>query len=335
MKLKSYFSGSVEAAVELARKELGEDALLVNARPATPETKHLGAYEVVFGTQFPAPAQAVGVQTSDVARDISEMKREIEKLARRLRTPRAIEQPERYARLIENELDPAIAQAVNDGASLDDFYEVDPEPGRRGAARAVVALVGPPGVGKTTTLVKLAARFGLASHRPTQILTADVYRIAAAEQLRSLAGILGIGCDVVETPVALAQALEEHRAKDFIFIDTPGLGRGEMEDGADLAHLIAHHPEIDTHLVLSASMKPADLAAVIDRYELFRPKKLLFTRLDETDRFGAIVNEASRRSMPVSFLASGQQIPDDIEPASKERLNALVETRTSSMKATA
>ncbi len=341
MKLKSYFSASVEAAVELARKELGDDALLMNARPTTPETRHLGAYEVVFGSTNAQPALAAPRTPSqdpapDFARDLGEMKREIERLARCLSGARHTpHQPELYARLVENELDPIIAQAVNNGASLDEFYEVEPVLGRRGASRAVVALVGPPGAGKTTTLVKLAARFGLASRRPAHIITADVFRIAAAEQLRSLAGILGIGCDVVETPVALAQALEEHRSKDFVFIDTPGLGRGEMEDGADLAHLIATHPEIDTHLVLSASMKAADISAVIDRYEIFQPGKLLFTRMDETERYGAIISQASRRSLPVSFLATGQQIPDDIEPASKERLSALAAGSMSSMKATA
>jgi flagellar biosynthesis protein FlhF len=103
-----------------------------------------------------------------------------------------------------------------------------------------------------------------------------------------------------------------------VFIDTPGLTASEMEDGADLARLIASHPEIDTHLVLSASMKPADLARMIDRYEIFQPKKLLFTRLDETTRYGALVNEAARRSLPISFLATGQQNPDDLEPASKK-----------------
>ena len=82
--------------------------------------------------------------------------------------------------------------------------------------------------------------------------------------------------------------------------------------------MLATHPEIDTHLVLSASMKPSDLARVIDRYAIFQPKKLLFTRLDETDRYGALVSEAARRSLPISFLATGQQIPDDLEPASKE-----------------
>jgi flagellar biosynthesis protein FlhF len=96
-----------------------------------------------------------------------------------------------------------------------------------------------------------------------------------------------------------------------------------MEDGADLARLIASHPEIDTHLVLPASMKPLDMARVIDRYQVFQPRKLLFTRIDETERYGALVSEAARRSLPVSFLATGQQIPDDVEPATKVWLATL------------
>lgn len=331
MKLKSYFSETVEAAMELARKELGDEALLVNARPATPETRHLGAYEVVFGaTPKPnAPTPQTESRPEGFARDLADMKRELERMTQCFRTARmfgspAAQEPEVYTRLVANELDAMIAQAVAQGTSLEQFFEVDATVGRAGAPRGVIALVGPPGVGKTTTLVKLAARYGLTSRRPAQIVTADVYRIAAADQLRSLASILGMGCDVVETPVALAQSLEEHRSKDFVFIDTPGLSRGEMEDGADLARLISTHPEIDTHLVLPASMKPADMARVIERYEIFAPKKLLFTRIDETERFGALVNEAARRSLPVSFLASGQQIPDDLEPATKARIAGLV-----------
>ena len=231
---------------------------------------------------------------------------------------------EAYTRLVENELDALIAQAVAQGAPLEQFFEVDATLGRHGSERAVVALVGPPGVGKTTTLIKLAARYGLRSRRPPQIITTDVFRIAAVDQLRSLASILGIGCEVAETPVALAQALEEHRGKEFVFIDTPGLASGEMEDGADLARLIATHPEIDTHLVLPASMKLADMARVIERYAIFHPDKLLFTRLDETDRYGALISESSRRGLPVSFLAPGQQLPDDLEPATKARLIELV-----------
>lgn len=352
MRLKSYFSGTVEAAMELAHQELGEDALLINARPATPETRSLGAYEVVFGVPPKAEAPAVekaekpaesklslanaparAAAAGNLAQDVADLKREMERMAQTLRGGRIpapqflstpSQNPDLYQRLIENELDAALAQQVAAGTPLEDLFEIDATPGRRGAARGVVALVGPPGVGKTTTLAKLAARFGLTSRKPAYILSADVYRIAAAEQMRSLAAILGIGFDIVETPVALAQALEEHRAKDWVFIDTPGLAAGEMEDGADLARLIATHPEIDTHLVLSASMKTADLSRAAVRYEIFQPKKLLFTRLDETDRYGALVNEAVRRSLPISFLATGQQIPDDLEPASKEFIAAKV-----------
>jgi flagellar biosynthesis protein FlhF len=213
---------------------------------------------------------------------------------------------------------------------------------------AVVALVGPPGAGKTTTLIKLAAHYGLAGRKRTQILTADVHRIGAADQLRALASILGIGCEVVETPLMLAQAIEEHRSKHLVLIDTPGLSACEMEDGATLAALLASLPEVDTHLVLPASMKPAAMARAADQYAAFQPKKLIFTRIDEAamaraadqyaafqpkkliftrideiDNFSDLAIEAARSRLPVSFFCGGQQIPDDIEPVTQTRWTEL------------
>ena len=368
MKLKSYFSGTVEAAIELAHKELGEDSLLVNVRPSAVETRHLGAYEVVFGvstgssgqgglpntgsrdvsppTRKPdsrAVAKAGAAGSEQWSEDLADLRRQIARIGDSLRggaswlrgaagpfgggafpAGSAAARSEMCARLMEAELDPELAQLVAQGTPLEELCLTDASLGRAGAPRVVVALVGPPGAGKTCTLAKLAARYGVAGRKRTHILSADVNRIAAAEQLRTLAAILGLGCDVVETPVALRQALEEHRLKDLLLIDTPGLGCADLEDGRELARMLASLPEMDTHLVLPASMKPADMYRIAEQYAMFQPAKLLFTRLDETMRFGALVSEAVRGGRPVSFLASGQEIPDALEPATSERLAQLV-----------
>jgi flagellar biosynthesis protein FlhF len=187
-----------------------------------------------------------------------------------------------------------------------------------------VALTGPCASGKTTTLVKLAVRYGLGMHRPVHILSMDSYRVAASEQLRSYAAILGIGFQALETSAALAQALEEHSNKDLVLIDTPGYGPRDIDDAQDLARFLASRQDIDTHLVLTASMRSADLSRVVDRFEVFRPAKLLFAKLDETGTFGPILNQVVRTGKPVSFLAAGQQIPEDLEPASAERVVDLL-----------
>ncbi len=298
--------------MQLARQELGEEALLVNARPATAETRNLGAYEVVFGIPSktaPAPAAAGPVSNDRLFEEVAGLKREFERMMRSFAgTHSAIQPP---------------AQPVE--GSLQDVpgYQVDPTLGRPGAARAIVTLIGPPGAGKTTTLIKLAARYGLTSRKPTRILSADVFRIAAADQLRSLASILGIGCDVAETAGALAQMLEEHRSKDLLFLDTPGIAPAGMEDAVDLAMFLVSHPETDTHLVLPAFMRASDMDRAIEQYSVFSPRKLLFTHLDETARHRDLISVAARHKLPISFLGTGQQIPDDLEEADCARIDAL------------
>jgi flagellar biosynthesis protein FlhF len=314
MKLKSYFSTSVEAAVEQARKELGDEALLVHARPTTPESRYLGAYEVVFGLgPIPQPA-APAATPPHLSHELADLRRQVDRLTRSFEAP----SPQ------GSELDTALAEKIARGTPLTELFSTDPHLGRWGNSHSVAALVGPPGAGKTTTLIKLAARYGIAARRPVQILSADVQRIAAADQLRSMCLLLGIGCEVAETPVALAQLLDEYRGKSLVLIDTPGFAAREMDDAADLADLLASRSEIDTHLVLPASLKPSDLRRTAQRFEMFQPSKLLFTRLDETSRFGALVSESARRQWPISFLTSGQQIPDDLEEATTERLTTLV-----------
>jgi flagellar biosynthesis protein FlhF len=199
-------------------------------------------------------------------------------------------------------------------------FKVEASLGRTDSSPRVTALVGPSGSGKTTTLVKLAVQYGLASRRPVLLLSVDTFRIAAAAQLRSFAAILGVGIQVLETVGALAHAIEENRNKDLILIDTPGFGPADMESDCGLAHFLSSRSDIDTQLVLSSSMKAADVTRMVDRFEIFRPQRLLFTRLDETESLGPIFNESARTGKPLSFFANGQRIPEDLEAVTWDRL---------------
>jgi len=238
--------------------------------------------------------------------------------------------------LVESLLHSAARRATESGGMLSEValqravlseissrLRVDAEIGAPGAARRIVALVGPAGSGKTTTLVKLAVRMGLAQHSPTLILSTDTYRVAAADQLRAYAAILGVSCEVVETPGALVRALEEHRAKATVFLDLPGIGPREPELMNEWSPVIAR-PEIDVHLVLPATMRCTDLARAARRFEPLRPSHLLFTHLDETTSCGGLLGLAIETGSPVSFLCAGQSVPEDIEPATRQALLRLV-----------
>jgi flagellar biosynthesis protein FlhF len=131
---------------------------------------------------------------------------------------------------------------------MESRFTAQPMLGRGEARPRIVALVGPPGAGKTTTLVRLTVNYGLASRRPVLLLSVDTYRVGAAEQLRSYAAILGVGFQVLETTAALAQAIEENRGKELIFIDTPGLAGGELGQSSGLAHFLSTRSDVDTHL---------------------------------------------------------------------------------------
>ena len=304
--LKSYFSGTVEAAIELARRELGEDAFLIHAREATPETRHYGTYEVVFGVAAtpvppPLPPQIFADPVTRLTEDIADLRRQMHALLSR-------DLPE--VRTEES----AQLERVTTEATL----------GQAGRSSARVMLVGPPGVGKTSTLVKLAARYGVHLNKVTQIVTTDTYRVAAADQLQTLAAILGALCDVIEPPSMLDRALEEHSDKDLVLIDTPGFGIDELSQGLELVRAASACEDLDVHLVLSASMKPADVLRLAEAYSIFRPNKLIFTRLDETLDHSSLVEVAAHLNLPVSFLSTGQRIPEDIEPATRRRLAELI-----------
>ena len=377
MKLKSYFANTVEDAMSMARQELGSDAMLVNSRKSSLETRHLGAYEVVFVSEMPAseteePAGTAGsnrIPGDRLAQQMTELKNELEGMRRTI-TRSALapaawrdsspDWSDAYGALTASEVSPELAREMVQAAEsriskpalsklrpgqksakaafrvalveeLESRFKVQPVLGRGEARPRIVALVGPSGCGKTTTLVKLAVNYGLAARRPVMLLSIDTYRVAAAEQLRSYSAILGVGFQLVETVSALAQAIEENRGKELIFLDTPGMGPAEAANYSSLAQFLSTREDIDTQIVVSSSMKSADLSRVVDSFEVFRPQRLIFTKLDETGSFGPILNEAVRTGKPLSFLATGQRIPEDLEAAASGRVAGLILGGTSGL----
>jgi flagellar biosynthesis protein FlhF len=297
---------------------------------------------VVFGEQTSFVEQTRSVRDEEratpapQAADMEDLRRKVEEIrslllragviGRQTGTRRIVEQALLEAGLtpaLAAEIDRAVAVQYGDEAALlekttaelNARIQVKPGIGK------VTALVGPPGSGKTTTLVKLAIREGLMKGRLVRVISADAQRIAASEQLRIYAAILGVPFQSAESMSALAQAAESAQDNALVLIDTPGLSPALLDGpGADIAAFLSRRQEIDTHLVLTASMRQSDLEKTAGRFEIFRPSALIFTKLDETDSLGAIFCEAARTQRPVSFLCDGQLVPENIEPASRERL---------------
>jgi flagellar biosynthesis protein FlhF len=191
-------------------------------------------------------------------------------------------------------------------------------------AKRVVAFVGPTGVGKTTSIAKLAAYLALLKRKKVVLMTLDSHRIGAVEQLRTYAGLMGIPFRFVSQVSELAKAIEDQAQRDYILIDTEGRGPREWVALHDLAAFLQKTSDIERHLVLSATTKPSDLKEAVDRFEICRPDQLFFTKLDETTTLGAIFNELVRTRKPLSYYTDGQKVPEDLHTVSRERLIDIV-----------
>ncbi|MCL4219407.1 MAG: flagellar biosynthesis protein FlhF [Candidatus Hydrogenedentes bacterium] len=176
----------------------------------------------------------------------------------------------------------------------------------------VIALVGPTGVGKTTNLAKLAARFAIEERARTALITADTYRIAAPEQLEKYANIMGVPLAVVNNAPEMASAIYAHRHCDLIFIDTMGSSQYNASQIEELRAIMIAADAEEVALTLAANTPAADLRQAIENFACLKPTSVLFTKVDETRQYGAMLSLLLDTTLPLCYLSVGQDVPNDI-----------------------
>jgi flagellar biosynthesis protein FlhF len=249
-----------------------------------------------------------------------------------------------HARLLDQEVEPALAQelittidgelslqAANDPATVREclakhLRRLLPTAGPLTPTRGeptVVFLIGPTGVGKTTTIAKLAANERLRRNR-VALVTCDTYRVAAIPQLKTYADILRLPLEVAYSPEELTGHVLDHMDADFVFVDTPGRSQRNAGQLADLRRFVLSVPARRTFLTVTAGARYRDMLDVVARFGTIPFDGLLVTKLDETSTYGPILNLVCQTGKPVTYLTNGQNVPHDIAVASSSGLTDLL-----------
>jgi flagellar biosynthesis protein FlhF len=365
-RIKTYVAASVSQAMLMARRELGEEAILIQTTPRQKADNPNGQYEVTFGiipgvpppaepAKTPAqelrgrgePGRGSDCDTADssrVAKALGSLQREVAAIHSLLlrstlgtgSASLAINHlPDIYAMLVHHGVDPDLAAdlvrevqgRIDQGARPTGPQDIAPANGdstlmlaehlrsrvrtddtlSSGASKGkAVLLIGPPAVGKTTTLIKLAIEFGLKRGKRVEILSVDRFKPEGNHALESMARMLNVPYQASPSVTALAVALSRPRPEGtLVLVDTSGYGSGSVDDQTELAAFTASGHETDVHLVLPATWHSASVRQAVDRFEIFQPARLLFTMLDQTAVYGSMLQEAWRTGKPLSFIANG------------------------------
>jgi flagellar biosynthesis protein FlhF len=300
------------------RRDLGGDAVILAARE-------------VPGRRLFGLGAGAGVEVEVEAPDL---RAAVQAWPRATPEPAAIyarlleaDAPEPFARLLARAA--ATASPPDDAASavrraLEDALAVAPPIRSVPGTRRIVALIGPTGVGKTTTIAKLAATLKLKQGASVGLLSTDGRRIAAHEQMRAFA-------DLLDAPMAVGDGLQSARgaldalgAVDVVLIDTPGISPRDAARVAELGALLAALRPDEVHLTLAAPTSARGLRAAAERFAAARPDRLILTKLDEAETLGPLLAVLGRADRPVSHLTTGPAAPGDVEAASRGRLARLI-----------
>ncbi len=342
----TFIAPTLRVALEKAQAKFGPSALFVSHRELAASARHpfLGnRVEVTVRLPEPdeleesdSPKEAPVRETapSDLRDELQALRRDLEALRGEGDDAHRLDPIEKRLRMagvsptLSRELRRRVVDRTDAGveAALRRVLPVKVPQLRReaGSGPRIVSLVGPTGVGKTTTLAKLAGRYALAGGEGLALVTIDTYRVAAADQLRAYADMLRVPCRVAFTPEDLRRILSELSTARLILIDTTG--RSPMDEARvrQLCGFLADHETIDHFLCLSMTASPLNLLESARRFAELPLSGLVATKIDESIQLGPLVDLAQRTRLPTAWVTNGQEVPEDLEDASAERLASRI-----------
>jgi len=186
--------------------------------------------------------------------------------------------------------------------------------------RKVIVFIGPTGVGKTTTLAKLAAILSLKKDKKVALITADTYRIAAADQLRIYSDILGIPLTVIYSTRDIKSALNIYSDKDIVLIDTAGKNINDVSHHEEIEELVKESGATEIYITIASNISYLGYMQIVEKYKFLHDYKLIFTKMDEATAYGIILNLSCLAGKPISYITTGQSVPDDIELFDPEKI---------------
>jgi flagellar biosynthesis protein FlhF len=323
MRIMKFEGSTMRDALAKVKAELGDQAVIVSTREVrrgllgtAMEVSAAIEEDDAWSTRTPPPPPPVE-REPDVEKLLAPLKQELRSLRALVRAAG----DNRHTNELRNEL--VALRALVENIRLPATQEsprVTDQITAPSTAR-IVMLVGPTGAGKTTTIAKIAARAALIDERRVQLITLDNYRVGGVEQIRTYADLIGVPLATCESPADLPTTIDD--TAELILIDTAGRSPRDLDALEDLAATLGHMPPVEVHLVIPAVSSQETVDDLIARYRVLRPKRLLFTKVDEVSRAPELAAAPARTGIPVTWITNGQAVPEDIEEPTRARLLEL------------
>ncbi|SKA86474.1 flagellar biosynthesis protein FlhF [Caloramator quimbayensis] len=344
MIIKRYVVDNMNEAMVRIRYELGNDAVIVSQR----KIRQKGIIGILKPRKLEVTAAADEKQKNvksksekneELEKELSDIKNMVSILLRERDTNRKDNKNKTKQKLLENDIPNEIIEDIYNNIKLKnqdkkltpkmiescfkealmDIIKIDENKDDK-----IQVLVGPTGVGKTTTIAKLASLYSLYQNKKVGLITIDTYRIGAVEQLKTYAEILSIPFEVALSLKDIPEIINKMKGCDVILIDTTGRNSKNIMQISETRKYVETINAGKVHLVLSMTTKQSDLKKIIENYKIVNYNSLILTKVDETNAYGSILSCCYYGNVPISFLTTGQNVPEDIERADKDKILKLV-----------